>query len=134
MSECGGERIVQVLLKNGDYWDVGLESAVSESSGQTIMIGAACILDSANGHGDERLCQLAQRHGWPFSLNDLVDPLLYAEQYMNEQIDHEGTERAACTPGPGGRMRGSSHGPWSFGWVEGDFILANAMWWEYNAC
>lgn len=114
---------MRVTLGDGTGWDLERE-VMSNRNGDPVTTYAACIIDGARGHGDELVCELAREHGWKGSVADLVDPVLYAEQYLNDQIDRTSYE---------GRLRQLTMGDVSFGWDAGDFYLANEAWWAMVA-
>jgi len=102
---------------------------VTAEDGQ-ISLGAAVIFDGAYGwHNTYRLVHLAADHGMGLSDEDAAAVARYrtdpggddfeavsdladsAEDFLNDQVATE---------------------EWSFGWSDGEFLLANEAWWEGN--
>jgi hypothetical protein len=117
---------MRIELADGDFYDIEMETE-ADKNGQ-VSLGAAVIFDSAHGwHNTYRLIDLAASHGMTLGQDDDAAVARYrtdrggddfetvhdmadrAEGFLNAQITTEG---------------------WSFGWSDGDFLLANEAWWE----
>jgi hypothetical protein len=117
---------MRIALADGDFYDIEMVTG-AEADGR-VSLGAAVIFDSAHGwHNTYRLIDLAASHGMTLGKDDDAAVARYradrggddfeivhdmagkAEGFLNEQVTTEG---------------------WSFGWSDGDFLLANEAWWE----
>lgn len=120
---------MKVELADGDLYSVDME--IETAVDGQVSLGAAVIFDRANGwHNTYRIVDLAADHGMKLGDEDAAAVARYridpgsddvevvhdlagsAEDFLNDSVATEG---------------------WSFGWSDGEFLLANEAWWERNA-
>ena len=119
---------MKVELADGDFYTIDVETVTAEDG--LVSLGAAVIFDGAYGwHNTYRLVDLAADHGMKLSDEDAAAVARYrtepggddfeavsdladsADDFLNNQVATE---------------------EWSFGWSDGEFLLANEAWWERN--